>query len=560
MAFPKLEKELFLAFIVLFIVSGILWQYFLWYENSEVVPKEGGEITEAIVGSPQFLNPIYAPLNNSDAEVCNLVFSSLLKLDSKGNLIPDLAESYQISPDGKIYSFTLKDNIYWQDKEKFSADDIIFTIQTIKKPEIQSPYLVNWQDVEVQKIDEKNVKFVLKDPYYPFIENFTLGIIPKHIFQDIQPSEFLAETSKHIIGTGPFKLENIQKTEDGKINKISLKKNDKYYSKIPYIDKFTFQYIDSEQAILENKEKFTNLGGISPQNKNLIKENFKVYSISLPRYFALFLNQNDQILKEKEIREALSYSVDKEKILKNVFYGVGEIANSPIPDGVFGRTNNIKKFNYDLKKADEILNELGWIKNKDGFREKEMPKQNEDENEVANEQKKLNLEINIATIDQQNLIDICSIIKDDWTKLGIKVNCQVFEGPQIIDECISKRNYQVLLFGQSLSFHPDPFVFWHSSKINYPGLNLSMYQNKKVDELLLKIRQETDDKKREEYLVEFQQTLTEDIPAIFIYSPHFLYPIKKTLKGVEIEKISQPSERFSNIENWYIYTKRVRIK
>jgi len=547
-----------LALIVLFIVSGTGWQYFLWYENSKVVPRDGGETTEAIVGTPQFLNPIYAPLNNSDAEICNLVFSSLLKLDSSGNLIPDLAKSYQISSDGKIYSFTLRDNIYWHDGETLSTDDIIFTIQTIKKPEIQSPYLVNWQDVEIKKIDEKNIRFVLKDPYYPFIENFTLGIIPKHIFQDTQTSDFLIEASKNIIGTGSFKLENIQKTEEGKIKKVVLKKNDKYYLKAPYIEKITFEYFDSEETLLQNKEKFTNLGKLSPQNKDLIGRNFTIHSISLPRYFALFLNQKDQILKEKKIREALSYGVDKEKILKEVFYGVGEIVDSPIPNKVFGNTNKVKKFDFNPKKANKILDELGWKKNKDGFREKEVKKQNEDEKENKNEQKKLNLELNIITINQQNLIDTCNIIKKDWSKLGVKVTCQAFEGPQIIDEFISKRKYQVLLFGQSLSFHPDPFVFWHSSKINYPGLNLSMYENKKVDQLLLKIRQETDNKKRKEYLIEFQKNLTEDIPAIFIYSPHFLYPVKKTLKGVEIEKISQPQERFSNIENWYINTKRVR--
>ncbi len=570
-----------------------------------------------------------------------LIFSGLVKYDGKGKIVPDLAKSFEIKDDGKTYEFYLRDDILWHDGEQFTNDDVIFTIKTIQNADYKSPLRANWLGVEVEKINESGIRLKLKSPYASFLENCTVKILPKHIWQDIPPENFaLTVYNLQPIGTGPFKFKNFKQDKLGYIKSFTLSPNLRYYKEGPYISEITFQYFKDEKEAL-NSLKNGGVDGLSylpAKDLNQIKgKALNVHRLSLPRYFSVFLNtQKATIFQDKNIRQALDLGTNKEDLIKKVLLGEGEIVLSPILPEIFGfeKPNKISEFNPE--KAKEILEKAGFQDvNGDGFREKIIKKQvfqfksdlrtGSQGNEVTELQKclaqdseiypdgkitgtfgentkiavikfqekykkeilepaglqegtgevgkatrqKLNelcaqspeelqpFELSIITINQPELMEVANFLKNNWQEiLGLKLEIQLYDNPELENEIIKPRNYQALLFGEVLNLTPDPFPFWHSSQKKDPGLNLAIFENKQTDKLLEDARQNLNAQERKQKYEEFQDILIEEVPVIFLYSPNYIYPISKEIKGVDVKIIVDPSKRFSNIEDWYIATER----
>jgi peptide/nickel transport system substrate-binding protein len=518
-------------------------------EKTKLIPADGGILKEVVIGQPQSLNPLLSPLNDADKDLSELLFSGILKYNNEGELIEDLAREYKILNNGKTYEFTLKENLLWSDGEKISADDIIFTIESLQDPKTQSPLRLSWQDIveKVEKIDDLTIKVTLTDPYPPFIENFTLKILPKHIFKEIKPQEFSSKPREKIIGSGPFKIKSVEEDEEQIIKKIILDRNPNFYGKSPFLDEIEITFVENEVDLLEWKGKATSLAGISARNKDVLADGFKIYSLSLPRYFALFLNQEQKLLARKEIREALVLATPKKEVVDKVLLGEGRIIDSPfLSENQIG--GDFKKYKFNLEEAKKKLEEAEWKdKNNDKIRERVIK-----EGEKAQK-----LEFTLYTVDQEQLKKVAAIIQDSWQKIGVKLNIEALEPTDLLQNNIKKRKYDILLFGQALNMRADPFPFWHSTQKEYPGLNLSLYQDNKVDEILEKSVKEIDEKKRKELLQSFQKKVTEDIPAIFLYSPNYLYAAKKEIKGVSGKYIIDSSKRFIDIEKWYAFQTRV---
>jgi len=203
----KKEKKIFLVFLLIFIISGIVLINSLWRSNTDVVPKAGGAIREGAVGQPRYLNPVYASSNDVDRDIVNLIYSGLFKYDEFGNIINDLVDDYTISEDGKIYLLTLKDNVLFHDGEKLTTEDVLFTIETIQNPDFQSPIQAEWLDVEAEQISDLQIKFTLRNPYPAFLETLTIKILPEHIWGEISSQNFpLSDFNFNPIGSGPFNI------------------------------------------------------------------------------------------------------------------------------------------------------------------------------------------------------------------------------------------------------------------------------------------------------------------------------------------------------------------
>ena len=357
-------------------------------QNTEIVPADGGIFKEGIIGQPQSLNPLFSMLNDADRDISELIFSGLLAYNSNGDLEKDLAKEYQLSDDGKTYQFTLKDDLLWSDGEPLTTNDIIFTIEAIKDIKVQSPLRLTWQDVKVEKIDEKTIVFTLEAPYLPFLESFTLKILPQHIFQDISPQEYSTKPREKIIGSGPFKIKTVEKDKDDKIEKIVLERNQNFYGKIPFFEGVELTFVNNEEELLKLKNKETALANISPQSKEKLGERYNIYSLFLPRYFALFLNQENKILSQKEVREALAMATPKEDIIEKALLGEGRIVDGPLlEENKIG--GEIKKYNFNLEEAKKKLEEAHWVdSNNDGIREKIL----------AEGEESTTLELNLLTL------------------------------------------------------------------------------------------------------------------------------------------------------------------
>ncbi len=556
------EKIYFLVFYILLFVSlGFVIQDW-WLKNSQLVPKEGGHYSEALIGQPRFINPLLAPFNDVDRDISQLVFSGLMKYDNEGKIIPDLAENYEIKEDGKIYEIALKQGIKWHDGIEFNADDVIFTIKILQDQEYTSPLRINWLGVKVEKIDDFKVQFILENSYAPFLENLTLGILPKHIWENIHPKNFpLADFNiKGPIGTGPYKFKNFKKNELGFISSYVLEANPHFYNEGPYIKEMTFLFFfDIEEAVFAfNKNLVRGINSLSFIDPEKITKKPNTYSFLLPRYFSIFLNRTrSEILSEKNVREALTVGTDREEINKKIWAEQAKIISSPILPEIFGFIPPSQKTDFNEELAKEILEKSGFKDvDGDGLREKVIEKTQKIGNKTITEEEKIPLEITLTAPDAPETELLGTMLKEQWKKLGVKVNLEIFGSYDIQQNKIKPREYDALLFGEILGMIPDPFPFWHSSQKKDPGLNLSEFGNRNADKLLEEARQSLNEESRAKKYEEFQEIVLEDYPAVFLYSPPFLYIVDKNIKGIEAKIIADPSKRFVGTENWHIKTKR----
>jgi len=638
----KKEKISFLILLFLFFASFIFLSIDFYFKNTEIVPAEGGDFIEGVVGFPRFINPIYAPLSDVDRDLTQLLFSGLMKYDSEGKIQPDLIKDYKALEEGKIYEFYLKENLFWQDGQPLTVEDVIFTIQTIQNPDVKSPLRAGWLGVEVEKISDFGLRFKLKNESAIFLENSTLKIIPKHIWGDIPPQNFpLSPANLNPVGSGPYKLKNLFQDGEGRIISLDLIFNPHYFGQKPHLQKISFRFFDSQNQLIEALKK-GEIKGFSLTNiKNFqsdadIELNFNLYSFSLPRYFAVFFNQkNSGALSEKDVRIALNYGTNKQEVLDKILSNFGKIVQSPILPDIYSLKAPTKIYQFDLEKAKEILEKAKFLMTDLGYREKVIKKEiafqfksnlsfgstgsevkelqkclsrdsqiypegeisgyfgqktkeavirfqekysqdilkpyelekgtgevkaktREKLNEICFEkpEEKISLKFSLTTVDEPILVEAASILKNQWEELGAEIEIKTFDINTLEREILRKRDFEALLFGEILGLIPDPFPFWHSSQKGEFGLNLANYENKICDKLLEEARKSLDETERKEKLEEFQDLIIEDVPVIFLYNPDYLYFVSKEIKGIETGIIADPSKRFSEIENWYIKTKR----
>lgn len=391
--FKVLKKEERIKLLVFFILAFgslvfLITNFYL--SNTNTVPAIGGNYEEGIVGQPRFINPIYGETNDIDRTLIDLIFSGLMTHSKQGEIIKDLADNYKISDDGKTYDFQLKDNILWHDGKKLTSDDIIFTIKTIQNSDYKSPLRANWIDVDVEKISDKSLKFTLKIPYNSFLDNLTVKIIPKHIWQNISPENFiLSSYNLQPIGSGPYKFEKINQTNTGFIKTLSLDSNRKYYNDAAFISNLSFQFFEKKEELIKSAkaEEINGFNLSSLENNGLEKnkeisrgwfqnEKFSAYSFTLPRYFAVFFNnKKSSIFSEENIRKALSYSVDKEELIKEISsgYNISKV-DSPILPEFFGYNQPTDIYKFDIEKSKILLDKSGFKDNGQGQREKAITK------------------------------------------------------------------------------------------------------------------------------------------------------------------------------------------
>jgi len=557
-----------------------------YFRNFIPVAVSGGEYSEGLIGAPQYINPLLSQTNDVDADVVRLVFSGLLKYDENLKLVADLAKDWQVSEDKKTYTFTLKDNLKWQDGESLTADDVVFTYESIKDSEFKSPLLISFRGVEVQKVDEKTIKFVLPEPYTSFLELTTTGIIPLHIWGDIPAvNANLTEYNLKPIGSGPWEFKSLTKDKLGNIKTYTLVPNPDYAGSQGYLQKLTFKFYPDFMSAIEALKNHS-VDGISFLPKNNKKDlqgnrSLNLIAFDLPQYTAVFFNQKqNEALKNKNVRQALALSIDKTKILAEALQLEGQIIDGPIFPYPINLPDD-KKIAFNQDEANKLLDEAGWKRlTKEEYQtlinaKKEndsaeasttdatsTPEQTEpkevDENQNFYRQKddKI-LEISIVTVDQSENTKAAELVRDAWQAIGVKTNLQIVSGGNIVREVIKPRGYEVLLFGIIVGSNADPTPFWHSSQVQDPGLNLSQFSNRETDKLLEDAKKTEDLEKQKKDYEQFQEILASELPAIFLYSPTYTYAINKKIKGVNTERILTPADRFNNIQNWYTKTKRI---
>ena len=548
--FSDKEKSIIKRSAWSWVVVIVIFLSIFLYRHTSIYPTQGGMYIEGLLHTPQFLNPILAFNNETDVDLNRLIFSGLFRLDKNLKLVPDLAESYEVSNDYRTFTVKLKSGLKWHDGKDLTIDDVVFTYQTIQNPQFNSPHYGKFQGVQINKINNDTIQFVLKEPYAPFLQNLTIGIIPKHIWQTIPPiNSRLAEANVKPIGSGPYKFKKLLKDKDGTLISYTFEAFPEYHLQKPYITTLQFKFYTNLASAIDALQK-QNIDGLEFIPKNDIKnlqqvKDLNFHTFSLPQYTAVFFNYNkNELLKNKNIREALALAIDKKTLVADALNNEAQVIDGPLLPGTVGYHENIKKYENNPEKARTILEQQGW----------KIP--NDKSAEPFRQKDEKTLEITLTTVDVADNMDVAKKIKEYWQAIGVKVNLEVVPKKTIEQEIIIPRNYQALLFGEILGADPDPFPFWHSSKRQSPGVNLTNFANKRADALLEKGRTTTDMAERNKIYQEFQDILIDELPAIFLYSPTYTYPVNKKIKGITQTSITTPADRFNDIADWYIKTKR----
>lgn len=519
-----------------------MWLTLNFYLNTVEMPVSSTGYREGVVGQPIALNPVIAGANDVDRDLIELLFGDLL----------DLAENYKVDKDGQVWRLTLKPDLRWSDGKPLTSDDVIFTIDAIQNSESRSPIFLSWQGIVADRISEREVEFTLRTPYAFFLDNLKdLKIIPKHIFGVIPIENFrLSNFNLEPVGSGPYKFASLEKRLDGFITNYHLEINENYPLKKPYLEKLDIKFYQNGDDPINafNHKKIDGFGGLNPKNIKDLKLGHLILEKIIPRYYAIFLNKNAAVsLEDSKVSTALNLTTDKLKIIDKVFDSKALSMNSPLLPIIDGYDKTAEQnFEFSIEKAKEILDKANWIPDKEtGIRSKKIGKKTE------------SLEYSIVVPQIPFLMETADILKEDWKEIGVRLNPIIINPNDIINEVVKTRNYQMIIFGNVLKNNPDIFSFWHSSERFYPGLNLALYNNKKSDALLEAIRKNFDDQSRKEDLAKLQKLIANDQPAIFLYSPTYLYVTQKDFGGFDDPIINTPSDRFENINQWYLDTKRV---
>ncbi|HQI95032.1 MAG TPA: ABC transporter substrate-binding protein [bacterium] len=571
------KKEKILIIICLFIILASLGllSYNYYQKHCEKIPQSGGYYVEGLIGTPRYINPLYSSFNQTDRDLARLIYSSLFTRDAQGHLINDLAESYEVSPDHLTYIIKIKDNVKWSNGQNLTAEDVLFTYTAIMDQAYGSPLRNSFSGLEINKVDDLTIKFTLSQPYNAFLDLLTIGIMPRELWGQIPASSAsLADLNLKPIGSGPYQFKSLTKDKAGNIKSYELTVNPYYFRQLPYIPKLTFKFYNNyEELAAALGDGSIDGAAYLPQKtaEDLITtRRYDLKYLGTSQLVAIFINSEDKVLKDKNIRRALALSIDKNKILLDNNNLIGHLATGPILNHNPYYDKTIAEVSYNPTEAQKILTDNGWslktITPEDVSAAQQKLQDNQgDQNEAKTiidlgpgqwlQKNNQYLTFNLTVVNEPDYLAIAQQIGLAWQKIGIKTYLDVVDPENINNQIIRRKNYSLLLYGQNLGSENDLTTFWHSTQSGPNGLNLSNYRNEQVDKSLEILRTSADEEAKKKAAQTLQQQITNDLAAIFLYNPTYLYIQNKKIKGFAMEVIIEPADRFNQINEWYIKTK-----
>ncbi len=492
----------------------------------------GGTLVWGTCHKPTIINPILSTYSIS-ASLVQIIFNGLVRINAKGEIEPDLAESWDIQDGGLIYTFYLRKGVKFHDGKECTAFDVKFTYDKIIDPQVNSPFRESFQSVDkFEVININTFKVILREPCTSFIYRMVRYIIPKHILEgkDLNKADF----NFHPIGTGPFKFK-----EWSGDSQIILEYNPDYYEGRPYLDRIIVKnYLDSRAlwtALMRQEVDFALF--LEKEDYQVVKDDltFKTYTIPADYYYAMAYNLDDSILADKKIREAIAYAVDRKSLIERVAGGNGLECRGPFHPECLGFNPEVKAFEYSPGKSKELLAQAGWQdKDMDGILEK-----NGEE-----------LEIKVLVDQRRDVFKrIAMIIRQQLQEIGIKIRVILYDNEDVLinEEFLKQNKPQAHLKSFLSGVDPTQAEEEWNSKFARPA-KLWSYKNEGVDRLFELGQVVRDKEKRKGIYQKIHQLIYVDQPACFIYYPFMLHALSnKFLDTDEFFTLSMP---FYRLKDW----------
>ena len=521
------------------------------------VPVKGGVYTEALVGSLQRLNPLMVTNNAPDREISRLVFSGLLDFDSNGVPQPDLAESWGYSKDGTLYTFTLRKNAKWHDGEPVTADDVVFTVDLMRKGGSVIPADVQdfWKDVEAVRLSDKVVQFRLPESFAPFPDYLTFGILPRHILQG-KTIDQIVDMNFNIqpVGSGPYRFDRLI-TENNAIKGVVLATNPDYYGqKKPYIDEIVFRfYPDTQSAYQAYRDgQVQGIGSVTPDilRKVLAEPKLQIFTAREPQLTLVLFNLKSQdapFLQEADVRRALLSGLNRQGIIDRYLKGQAVVADGPILPGTWAYYSGLKQVSFDPEAAKNLLKNAGYVLASD--------------TDLVRKKGDVALRLQLSYPDDDSHKTIAEAIQRNWTALGVEVTLEPVSYDSLLKDRLDKRDYQAALIDLNLSRSPDPdpYPFWDQAQAT-EGQNYTQWDNRIASEYLEQARVTVDLQARAKYYQNFQILFAQELPALPLFYPVYTYAVDQEVQGVRIGPLFDTADRFSNVTDWFLAGKATKTE
>ncbi len=517
--------------------------------STTILPDYGGVYREGVVGTPLHLNPVLCSLNAIDRTVCRQLFRGLMQFDSRGAVVPDLAVAHEVSEDGLVHTLRMRPDVFWHDGLRVTAQDAVYTFEVLRDPDFPGdPSLANAARLaSVRATDSFTVQFRLEQPFTPFLNLLTVGLLPFHIHSNVAVADMMEYIDQlPVVGNGPMQLDRV---EDDFLRLVPSRFRDKA---VPYIPALEFRHhastADLFQAFLDGQ-----LEGLSAgvtENLELLpnRQELQVFASAQPSLTMVLFNLRSETvptLAELQVRKALLHAINRETVVNATDLAWGTPADSPIPAGHWAYKEGLTQYPYDPVLALELFGDSGWRdRDLDGMLDRDgVP-----------------LTLSLAVSDDRALRAYAETIAAYWRDLGIGVELVVLPFARLLVEQLDNHSFDAALVQVSgLEGDPDPFRFWHSSQTAPGQLNYGGWSNPYADGLMERSRIELDAEERHYLLHRFQDVFLADLPALPISSPVYAYGVHGRVRNVQVGQLNSPAERLDTFANWFIATTRVTI-
>lgn len=503
------------------------------YDRSKVdlTPVDGGTFVEASIGDASYLNPVLAT-DSASGDVNNLLYNGLVKYDKNIKLIGDLAESWEISNEGKVITFHLRKGVLWHDGKPFTSADVLFTYHVLIDTNTRTPFAPDYQQVEkAETPDDYTFRVTYKEAFAPALESWGMGILPKHVWQgqDLQNNP----ANRNPIGTGPYAFKEWVPDE-----KIILEANPTYFRGRPHLDRYIYRIIpDLSVEFLELRQGTLSTMSPSPDQYNGYDEffwSYDKYHYPAFRYDFLAFNMTNPLFQDLRIRQAIAESINKQEIIQGVYQGLAVPSTGPFPPTSWAYNPDVKSPPYDLDHARKLLAEAGWSDHDgDGILDKDGKP----------------FEFTLIT-NQGNKVreTMAIVIQNGLSRIGIKMNVRIIEWSVFIHKYVDEKQFDTILLGWNLSRDPDCFPIWHSSQDKKGQYNFVSYKNPEVDRLIELGRKTFGIEKRAPIYRQIHKLIAADLPYVFLTVPEALPVVHKEIVGVE----QAPAGIGWNFEEYFI--------
>ncbi|MGD8634060.1 MAG: peptide ABC transporter substrate-binding protein [Anaerolineales bacterium] len=520
-------------------------------------PVEGGAYAEALIGELQRLNPILDEFNQPDQDVDRLIFSGLVSFDSRGNPQKDLAESWSISADASLYTVVLRENAVWHDGQPVTADDIVYTFSKFQDDDYPGPADLHefWSEINIIRLDDRRVQFQLAEPFSPFLDYLTTGLLPDHLLRGVSASALIDHPfNLHPIGTGPYQFDSfVLENED--IIGVSLSAFNDYYLSRPFLDRVEFRLVRDSQAAYDafQNELVTGISRVDSALLDSVLDDpqLNLYTARLPRLGMLFLNLKNPVkefLAEKQIRLALMLALNRDWIIQSALDGQAVPPIGPIMPGTWAFADGLQPHQYDPIEAERILDEQGWELTAGAAQGTEEYVRSKDDQSLA---------LELVHAEDPVSTEIAELIESYWEDVGVQVTRVPVAADELLNSYLEPREFEAVLTEVNYGPYPDPdpYPFWHDSQTE-TGQNYAGFEDRNTSIWLEQARTTPDPSRRADLYASFQYRFQDQLPSLPLYYPVYNFAIDAQFQGVTVGPMYKSSDRFRTFPSWHLIARR----